>query len=435
MEFLPAALSLRDTPVHPAPRVASGLIILILLCGILWATLGKVDVVASAEGKIAPNEDVKVIQAQQTAVVIAIKVKDGEHVSQGQVLLDLDETDASTSAEHTRSDLQAARSEAARARAILVAVDDGQAPRWRQVDELDARANAEQRQVLAGEYSDYVSTRQELDFDVRQAEASLHQAEAEVTKLAQVLPIEQTKEDDYAKLIIPGYVGLHDYYNEQQAVIQLKQNLTEEKAKVIELRAARDSAAKKLDAYVAQTKRQWLEKASDDESKEVGLEQDLERSLQHKRLMHLVAPVNGVVQQMAVHTIGGVVTPAQVLMNVVPNNDELLAEVSIDNQDIGFVREGQDVEVKVETFPYTRYGTVQGRVVQLSNDAKQDDNHRWVFPARVSINASSLKIEGRSVGLVPGMEVTAEIKTNRRRIISYLMSPLVEHVTESMRER
>jgi hemolysin D len=291
--------------------------------------------------------------------------------------------------------------------------------------------------VLAGEYADYLGTVREMEADIAQASATLNETAAEIAKLQGTLPIEETKEADYAKLIVPGYVGLHDYYNEKQAVIQQKEDLAEQKAKLVETQASLDAAKRKRDAYIAQTRRTWLEKIQDDDTKAAAAASDLAKARDHSRLMHLTSPVDGTVQQLTVHTLGGVVSPAQAVMTVVPSDHQLLVEATIDNQDIGFIKVGQPAEVKVEAFPYTRYGVLHGTVVQVSNDAKQDDTDKkkWVFTAQVALSTDGIRIEGRQVHLTPGMAVTAEIKTGRRRIASYVLSPLIQHARESLHER
>jgi len=434
-EFQPAALALRDTPMHPAPRVAMVVIAALLTMAVAWACFGKIDIVATAKGKIVPTGEVKTIQSQDTAVVTAIHVVDGQQVKRGQPLLDLDATDAQTNAAHAQSDLSATRIEAMRGRAMLEAIDQGRPPTLASDPDLSPAATTAERHVLDGEYADYQSTVREMDADIAQNAATVHEDDAQIQKLAGTLPIEQTKEKDYAELIVKGYVGKHDYYNEQQAVIQLQQDLAAERAKRTETEATLDASRRKRDAYVAQTRRTWLEKIHDDDAKAAGLMQDLTKAQQRGRLMRLLAPVDGTVQQLAVHTVGGVVTPAQVIMTLVPDQGSLIVEADIDNQDIGFIKNGQKAEVKVETFPFTRYGTLHGTVVQVSNDAKQDDKKNWVFTAQVALAQSTMQIEEREIRLTPGMTVTAEIKTGQRRIIGYLLSPLMQHARESLHER
>jgi hemolysin D len=435
-EFLPAALALRDTPVHPAPRTTARVIMGLLTIAVIWASFGKVDVVASAPGKIIPSGDVKTIQSQEMAVVSAIYVKDGQRVKQGDVLVDLDATDAVTDATRALADLYATRDEIARAHAMLEAIDHHRVPKMQPDQLLGPKAEFESEQkVLEGEYADYTSNLSKMNADMAQSQASLHETEDEIEKLCSTLPIEQQKEKDYGDLIAKGYVGRHDYYNEQQAVIQIEQDLATQKDKRVEISAALDSATRKRDAYIDDIRRTWLEKIHDDDQKANELAQDLAKASDHRQLMHLTAPVDGTVQQLAVHTIGGVVTPAQTLMTVVPVGRNLLAEAIVDNQDIGFIKEGQRAEVKVETFPFSRYGTLHGTVMQVSNDAKQDDKLGLIFTVEVALPRDTMQIDDRTIQLTPGMAVTTEIKTGRRRIISYLLSPLVEHLNESMHER
>ena len=156
---------------------------------------------------------------------------------------------------------------------------------------------------------------------------------------------------------------------------------------------------------------------------------------QQARLAQLMAPVDGTVQQVAVHTDGGVVTPAQVLMVIVPKDAQVTAEVMVDNKDIGFVGAGQAAAIKLETFPFTRYGTVAATVKSVVADAVNDDKRGAIFPAVLSLDRASIDVDGRRINLSPGMNLTAEIKTGKRRVIEYLLSPVQQHVNESLKER
>lgn len=434
--FLPATLALRDTPVHPAPRIAMGLIIALLTIALAWACLGKVDVVATAAGKIIPNGYTKTIQAQDTAVVKAIYVSDGEHVKRGDALIDLNATTATADAASAQSSLYATRDEIARAQAILKAIADSQPPKLEASANLGSPAElALEQQVLAGEYADYVSNMSRMNANVAQAAASLHEADEEVRKLEGTLPLEERKEQSYAALISKGYVGRNEYYSEEQAVIQMKQDLAAQRAKRTEAQAALETASREQSVYLDNARQTWLEKLHDDNQKAAGLVQDLVKAKQQQTLMHLTAPVDGTVQHLEVHTIGGVVTPAQTLMTVVPDGQKLRVEAIVNNQDIGFVKVGQRAEVKVETFPFTRYGMLHGTVAQVSNDAQEDNKLGLIFTAEIVLPQNRMHIDDRWIHLTPGMAVTAEIKTGRRRIISYVLSPLIQHARNSFHGR
>ena len=151
--------------------------------------------------------------------------------------------------------------------------------------------------------------------------------------------------------------------------------------------------------------------------------------------MTLTAPVDGVVQQLAIHTIGGVVTPAQALLALVPRENALEVEAVLENKDIGFVYAGQDATVKLETFLFTRYGTIPGKVRVVSNDAANDEKRGLIYPVRVQLARTTMQIENKTVNLSPGMAATVEIKTGTRRVIEYFLSPLLQYANESLRER
>jgi hemolysin D len=165
------------------------------------------------------------------------------------------------------------------------------------------------------------------------------------------------------------------------------------------------------------------------------LTQESAKAEQRERLTQLKAPVSGVVQQLAVHTSGGVVTEAQPLMVVVPEEAAVTAEVTLDNKDIGFVSAGQEAEIKLETFTYTRYGTVKAQVKRVTADAVNDEQRGAIFPATLVLAATVIDVDGKPVKLSPGMSLTAEIKTGKRRVIEYLLSPVQRAASESLKER
>ena len=171
------------------------------------------------------------------------------------------------------------------------------------------------------------------------------------------------------------------------------------------------------------------------ETKAASLVQDVAKAGQKADLQRLTTPIDGVVQQLAVHTVGGVVTPAQQLLVIVSQEHPVEVEAQVENKDVGFVKEGQAVEIKIETFPFTLYGTIPGRVLTVSDDAAPIEKVGLIYPTRVNMDRGTIQVEGRQVNLTPGMAVTVEIKTGQRRIIEYLLSPLLKSVKESLRER
>lgn len=434
-QFLPAALALRDTPVHPAPRTALWLIMTFALIALLWAVFGRVDVVATAAGKIIPNDRTKVIQPVETAVVKTIHVRDGQQVQPGQVLIELDATTTAADSERLRSESLTARLEAGRAQALLIALANGAAPQLKPLAGADAARMLAEQSLAAGEYQEYQARRLQLEAEISRRRAELQATLDQVAKLEQTAPIARQRAQDYQRLVKENFISRHGYLEREQARIEQEQDLAASRSKVTEIRAALIEAQRQQNTLAAEIRSQLLDQLNLATQKAASLEQELVKAEQRNRLMTLTAPVAGTVQQLAVTTVGGVVTPAQPLMVIVPRENVLEVEAMLPNKDIGFVNAGQDAEIKIETFPYTRYGTLHGTITQVSSDAIQDEKRGLIYSTRVKLARDTLRVENKTVRLTPGMAVTVEIKTGTRRVIEYFLSPLMQATSESIRER
>lgn len=434
-QFLPAALALRDTPVHPAPRIALWLIMLFALITLLWAIFGRINVVATAVGRVTTNDHTKVIQPMEIAVVKSIHVHDGQVVKRGQLLIELDATSAVSDSERLRNEALTAHLEAMRAQAMLFALTNGKPPQLGTIDGADAdRMSSEQWQLL-GQYQEYQAHQLQLQAEIARHRAELQTTQEQVVKLEQTAPIAQRRAEDYRKLFKDNFISRHGYLDREQVRIEQEQDLAVSKARVREIRATLAEVQSRQATLAAETRRQLLDQHNLAVQKTVSLEKELNKAEQHNRLMHLTAPVAGVVQQLAVHTVGGVVTPAQTLMVIVPYDNTLEIEAMLPNKDIGFVNPGQDAEVKVEAFPFTKYGTLHGQITQVSSDAIADEKLGLIYAAKVKLDRDTLNIGNKIVRLTPGMVVTVEVKTGTRRVIEYFLSPLIQYSSESLRER
>lgn len=436
-QFLPAALELQDTPVHPAPRIFLWSIMGFAVLALLWACVGKIEVVAVAPGKIVPNGKTKLIQSSETAVVRAIHVSDGQSVKVGELLVELDPTAADADVRRIQSDLLGARIDSARSAAMLDAINQQQPP----ASLIGAIANANPEQVLSaqrwlqGQYQEYRSNLELVDAEILQRSAEIQSAQAQVASLRQTVPIATQLAEDYQRLLAQQYVARHEYLEKEQARLDLQRQLSVQQASVLQSTAAQGEARRRREGVVAQNRRAMLDLQQEANQKAASLVQELAKARYQETLTSLKAPVDGTVQQLAIHTVGGVVTPAQPLMVIVPADQPVEVEAMLENKDVGFVRAGQPVTVKVETFTFTKYGTVDGEVLSVSNDAIDDEKRGLIYSSRIRLNTDHLIVNGQRVALSPGMSVTAEVKTDQRRVIEYFLSPLQQHVDESLRER
>ena len=433
-EFLAAALALQRTPPSPAPRIALWLISAFALIALIWAIFGKVDVVASAVGKLVPSGRSKPIQAIETASVKHIAVREGDAVHAGDVLIELDATATTADTDRIENEMIATRLLTLRAQAMLAAQRSGQLTALHASDIPAAQLNDGTHQ-LEGMLTEYRARLARLDADIERRQAELQSLQEAIRKLEKTLPITTRRAEDFQDLQARGYVSRHAWMEKEQARLDQEGELATQQSRLAEVRAALRETQGQRTALIAESRRQWLDAAEEGQQKAESLRQELLKASARNKLMRVVAPIDGTVQQLAINTVGGVVTPAQVLMLLVPNDQPMEIDARLENKDIGFVSAGQTVEVKVETFPYSRYGTLRGRVLHLSRDAVNDDKVGLTYLAKIQLEKSSVEVNGREVPLQAGMAVTAEINTGRRRVIEYLMSPLLEHVHESMRER
>jgi hemolysin D len=456
LAFLPAALEIVETPPSPIGRAIGATIIAVFVLALAWACLGTVDIVASASGKIIPSGRTKVIQPFEIGVVRAIHVHDGDSVKAGDVLIELDPTINAAEREHLQSDLGAVQLDIARLRAALADGPDPVAD-FHPPARATAQLIATQRQFLITQTAEHRAKLAALDRQMAQKEAERATSAATIAKIEALIPLLQ-QQVDMRKTLMQHETGSKLIY--LQTLQQLVEQQHERSVQQSKYREA-DAAVAAIKETRAQTHEEYRRTLYDElgkaEPKAAGFAQDLIKAEQRTKLQALTAPVDGVVQQLSVHTLGGVVTPAQPLLVLVPQESHLEIEAMVSNRDVGFVEPGQEAEIKVATFNFTRYGLLHGKVLSVSPDAvgKDDlqnqtkdksppatpdtkapaDDQGPVYAARISLDRTQMQVEDKLVNLSPGMSVTAEIRTGERRIISYLLSPLRKYRQDSLRER
>ncbi|MBA4193883.1 MAG: hemolysin secretion protein D [Comamonadaceae bacterium] len=433
--FLPAALALQETPPSPWPRAVLWSLVALLAALLLWACLGRVDVVAVAAGRVFSGDRTQVVQSVELASVRAIHVRDGDRVQAGDLLLELDSQAAGADLQSLLTEHQAVLLERARSEALQRALMKGEIPRLSIPPDVEVHAWQQTVRTLAGQHAEHRSRRAALEAEVQRRRAERESGLAHIRKLEMTLPIVRQREADFRRLMDENFMSRHAWLQEQQARIAMEADLLVLRSRDHELSAALLSAQAQDQAMVAEAQRVALEAVEGATRRQDVLDQSLAKARLRRSQMDLRSPVHGVVQQLAVHTAGGVVTPAQTLMVVVPDDGVVEVEAVLANRDSGFVQAGQPAVVKVETFAFTRYGTVPGEVVSVSRDAVPDEQLGWVYAVRIRLHRTSMDVDGRSVALSPGMAVSAEVRTGTRRVISYFLSPLLQHAQESLRER
>jgi hemolysin D len=460
LEFLPAALEIVETPASPAGRTIAATIMLFFALAIAWACFSRIDIIATATGKIVPTGRVKVIQPFEIGVVRAIHVQDGQAVKAGDVLIELDPTIDQAERDHVAKDLMAAQLDSARLRATLAA-DGGPDPAPSFVPPPDASPDQMevQQNLLDNAVKEIRAKLANLDRQIAEDTANRDAVAATEEKLSVVLPLLQKRADAFKTLYDEGYGSMVQYLQTQQDLLEHEQELRVQKARFAEASEKLAADTEQRGQTDAEFRRTNFGDLSQAEAKAAGLHEDLVKAEEHANLQTLTAPVDGTVQQLAVHTVGGVVTPAQQLLIIVPSDSHLEIEAMVPNKDIGFVHEGENAEIKVDTFNFTKYGLLHGEVLSISQDAISRDTppdkagsdskpqqgassdssepkgQELVYAARISLDREQMQVDDKMVNLEPGMAVTAEIKTGSRRVIEYLMSPLLRYKQDALKER
>lgn len=430
-EFLPAALEIIESPPSPAGRLLFYMVLALVVMGALWALVGTVDEVAVAPGKIIPIGQVKSVQAEDRAVVKGIYVKEGQEVKKGDLLIELDETVPQAEVDRLKNEVAYYKLEIER----LLA----------ERDNLAFKPSGTEYNLKDVEYQTKLYLSREYEFKTKKAsaEATLHQDEASLQsaaialeKYTELLQYAQDKEDRYEHLVAENAISAVQLIDQQSRSRELAKNIAAQHAEIAKAEYAVAQSRENLANITAEREREITTKLVEDRKVLQSNVEDLKKAEEKKRLARIVAPVDGRVSQLVVFTVGGIVTPAQVLMLIVPDGTILEVEAWAANKDIGFIQAGQAAQVKIETFNFQKYGTIEAEVVDVSPDAKED-KEKGVLQYRIALRLKKdmMLVNDKYVPLMPGMSATAEIKIKEKRIVEFFLDPFKRYQQEALRER
>ncbi|MFK0691156.1 HlyD family type I secretion periplasmic adaptor subunit [Mesorhizobium sp. IMUNJ 23033] len=453
-EFQAAAIEILETPASPAARIFAALIMVFATGALAWSWFGRIDTYAAAQGKLIPIGKVQVIEPLITGTVKALHARLGAHVEAGDVLVELDPSEYTAERQKLAGNLEAAQVSEARLEALVAAVAqdipsadaDFAAPAGAPKSLVDL-----QRQQMRQSLAAYQAEQASLEAAIAQKRVEIERGNRTLVERRKLVTLAGDRLDVYEQLerrkvgiktsTIEARQGEQD---QLMAAVDGEGQIAELEATVQTLVAQK---RERREAYLDKVNTELIE---DDRS--IGeLSQDFAKAELFERSSVLKSPVAGRVQQLEVNTLGEVVQTAQKLMVIVPDGTKLEIEAMLPNRDKGFVHEGQEARVKLEAFPFTRYGTLSGKVLTVSNDAipagqqqqppaarqetARDADGPLVFPLRIALNETAIRVDGSNVLLTPGMSVTAEVKTGDRRVLGFLLDPLMEMTDEAFHER
>ena len=454
-EFLPPLLEIQETPPSPVKRWTAWTLIALVLTMAVWASIGKVSIVATAPGKFIPDGRLKEIQPLESSIVKAIDVREGQRVHKGDLLIELDPS-LSAAQLHANADKYGFnRLEQAR----LISELTGRRPEFAGVEQPRSRIQLEER-IRRAQQSDYAAKLAEARATIGEKSAALAAAQATLEKYLQLSALAAEREVSARPLVPIGAISREDYLKLEEDLVRNRQDAAAQQRTTEEDQAALKQAEQALDQVKRDHATDLYHDLAQRVADEPALKGDFDKSKKLYALEWLRSPVDGVVQSVDVTTVGQVVTPAQSLVTVVPDGTPLIVEATVSNNDIGYIKVGQPVQVKVDTFPFQKYGTLTGTLVWISPDAEDrsatskdidtrtgavpdatlkaqehDPNAGFVYRVHIRVANARFIVEGQYRSVEPGMTVQADILTGQRRVIEFFLSPVIKYLNEGLRVR
>ncbi|SDP34719.1 HlyD family type I secretion periplasmic adaptor subunit [Desulforhopalus singaporensis] len=432
MDFMPTALEALESPPAPLYRAIINIILLFISIAIAWAIFSHMDIVVSGTGVVIPKGKVKVIQPLEPGIVTAIHVRDGQRVSEGELLISMDDSEsladiASFTKELETSDLTILR---------LEAELTGEPSHFIAPPNADVNIVALQRRLLGESMATQEERLVALNREIQRTDVECTLLNGNISRLAESLPLSQQLFKKKKTLAEKKLISEAELLQAEIEINNVRHDLSTARERLHEAEARLERARDEIRLAEAEYSRDLLSQLTEAKNRKSQLEHQLEKAQNRKNHRELRSPTEGIVQQLAVNTVGGVVTSAQPLLVIVPTGAGVEIEAKILNKDIGFIKEQLPVSVKVSAYPYTRYGDLDGTIEWVAKDAVVDEQLGPIYPIKVKINSLKLPnlVNGRQGILSPGMTVTTDVKVGQRRVIEYFLGPVMRYKDESLRE-
>ena len=433
-EFLPAILEVTETPPSPTGRLVMWTVLGLIVVALLWSFLGHINEVAVASGKVIPTGQVKTVQVKNKGIIKEIMVKEGQEVKEGDTLVVLDPTTSDADYDTLKKRAAYYKLDIARLEAEL-AGKPFSPEKDEDLDEHDLKAEIA---LYQSRVNDYHSQQQAARDVVMQKKSILLSAQSTYEKYTEGLVIAAQKEKRLNELFSQNAISEFQLLEQRTQRIEYEKNAQSTLDGINTTKAEIAEAEQKLANVEAAYHKDIMTSLVEARKEYYSILEGLRKAEEDTRLSTVVAPCDGRVYNLAVHTVGGIVTDAQPLMMIVPDDVRLQFEVYADNKDIGFIQIGQTAEVKVETYNFQKFGIVEAEVEEIGADSiddRQDPERNRKFRLLLNPTKDDINIFGKKAELTPGMTVSAEIKIKEKRIIDYFLDPFRRYTSEALRER
>lgn len=427
-EFKPLLVEIEDRPLNPVGRTLLWTIIVFMVLSTLWLFFAKIDVVVSARGKIIPHGEIKILQPIETGVISKLLVKEGELVHKGQVLVEIDPSVTETDLKSKQKNLELLEIETARLTALI------------ENKKFHIPVTCNDPDIIATQKLIYDTTKQGFHQQISLVEKQIlqidQQIESAVADENRLVEFSQNAKDKEASLFkVIDIIAKSDYEAAQKEVIEYRQQALMKEHEITQLQEKLNELDEQKILVTQTYQNKLLEELTQKRKDATLLKVEIEAIEFKNTKQRLTSPVEGYVGKLMVHTVGGVVTPAEKLITIIPKDVPLVIKATVLNQDIGFIKDNMEAAVKVDTFDFQKYGLIHAKVTHISDDATEDEKLGPVYEIYLKPKDDYLIVDGEKVFLNSGMSVTAELKVGKRRVIEFFIYPLIKYLDEGMSVR
>lgn len=424
-EFRPLLVEIEERPVNPLGRLLFWTLISVILFALAWLYFAKIDVVVSARGKVIPDGEVKILQPMETGVISAIMVKEGAMVTKGQTLMEIDPSVTETDLESKKATLELLEMEMRRLSAL---VDDK--PFEIAENPYDPSAASTQQLIYMTTKRSHEQNVQMIEKQILQVREQINAKQIDSERLTKLAANAREREQRLLKVI--DIIARDEYEKVHDGLIEYEEQIRIKTHEVSQLQVKSKELASQKQYVIHDYNNKLLDELTKKKKEATALNVEI-RAIEFKKAkQRITAPVDGYIGKLMVHTIGGVVTPAEKLVSVIPKNVPLVIKATVLNQDIGFIKDGMDAAIKVDTYNFQKYGLLHGEVIHVSDDSIEDEKLGPVFEVYVKPLEKTLEVDGETVSLNAGMSVTAELKVGKRRVIEFFIYPMIQYLDEGM---
>ena len=428
-EFKPLLSEIEDSPVSPLGRFTFWTVTALIIITVLWLVIGKIDMVVNARGIVIPDGEAKIIQPLETGVVKQILVKEGDFVKKGQLLISVDTSTTDAQLKSVSKNLEQSKIEAERLKSSGNNIEFSAKTDNKELsEELETQQRLYQEN-LAAMNSQVMAKQQEIAQLSNQISSAIAQKRDYQSQLNSTIDRERRLKN------VIDVIAYNDYQDAQNKVTSLKESVNRTDAEIRRLKAQQSQVQSEIAQIKADFKAQNLNTLASTQKQISELEANKEQIAFSNENQKITAPCDGYIDKLLIHTIGGVVTPAQELIALTPVEQPLLIKAQVLNRDIGFIKVGMPVSIKIDTFEFQKYGILHGTVKSISQNSIKDEKLGEVYEVYITPKEHTLMVEGKEKQLSTGMTLNAEIEINKRRIIEFFIYPLIKYLDEGISVR